>query len=124
CPLIDISLDVGHVQIMALRNRAPGIVQSFYGRIKMANIHDNKGMNMVEEVRQLRNERVVSREEMLVIARRYDEHLGIGGGSIDFEPILGDLKQRSYSGRFLMMCKDPSRFPEERNKFMDIWLRA
>ncbi|MFQ5833157.1 MAG: sugar phosphate isomerase/epimerase family protein [Candidatus Thorarchaeota archaeon] len=124
CPLIDISLDIGHGQIMALRNRAPGIVQSFYDRIRMANIHDNNGMKMVEEVRQLRNERTVSREEMLVIARRYDEHLCIGGGSIDFEPILRDLKQRSYSGRFLMMCKDPSRFPEERARFMEIWLRA
>jgi len=124
CPQLGISLDIGHGQIMALRNRANDILQSFYDRVKMVNIHDNHGMKMVEEVRQLRKEREVPREEMLVLARKYDEHLSIGEGSIDFEPILTDMKQRSYDGRFLMMCEDSEKFPEERDKFMSTWLRA
>jgi sugar phosphate isomerase/epimerase len=124
CSQLGISLDIGHGQIMALRNRANDILQSFYDRVKMVNIHDNHGMKMVEEVRQLRREREVSREEMLVLARKYDKHLSIGEGSIDFEPILTDMKQRSYDGRFLMMCENPDKFPEERDKFMDMWLRA
>ncbi|MFX1417028.1 MAG: sugar phosphate isomerase/epimerase family protein [Promethearchaeota archaeon] len=124
CPQLSISLDIGHGQIMALRNRASDIVQSFHERVRMINIHDNHGMRMVEEVRQLRSDREVPREELLVLARKYDEHLSIGEGSIDFEPILANVKERSYDGRFLMMCKDPSRFPEERQKFMNIWLKA
>ncbi|MFX1265728.1 MAG: sugar phosphate isomerase/epimerase family protein [Promethearchaeota archaeon] len=124
CSQLGISLDIGHGQIMALRNRANDIVQSFHDRVKMVNIHDNHGMKMVAEVRQLRSEREVPREEMLVLARKYDEHLGIGEGSIEFEPILAEMKQRSYDGRFLMMCKDPERFPEERDRFMDMWLKA
>ncbi len=124
CTQLGLSLDIGHGQIMAIRNRANDILQSFYDRVRMINVHDNHGMRMVDEVRQLRREREVPREELLILARKYDEHLGIGEGSIDFEPILADMKQRSYTGRFLMMCKDPDRFPEERDKFMNAWLRA
>jgi len=124
CAQLGISLDIGHGQIMAIRNRASDILQSFYDRVKMVNIHDNHGMRMVGEVRQLRREREVSREEMLVLARKYDEHLSIGEGSIDFEPILTEIKQRSYNGRFLMMCKYPEKFPEERDRFMNAWLKA
>ncbi|MHA2378839.1 MAG: sugar phosphate isomerase/epimerase family protein [Candidatus Thorarchaeota archaeon] len=124
CPHLGISLDIGHGQIMALRNRASDILQSFYEKVEMVNIHDNHGMKMVDEVRHLRREREVPQEEMLLLARKHDEHLSVGEGSIDFEPILSDMKERSYNGRFLMMCKDPEKFSEERSKFIDLWLRA
>jgi sugar phosphate isomerase/epimerase len=60
----------------------------------------------------------------LILAREHDEHLPIGEGEIVFEPIFRELKERGYAGKFLMMCKDPERFPGERDKFTKIWLEA
>jgi sugar phosphate isomerase/epimerase len=124
CPDMKIALDVGHGQIMATRNRALDVIQSFYDHIAVVNIHDNHGSRMVSKVRDLRREREVAHEELLILAREHDEHLPIGEGEIVFEPIFRELKERGYAGKFLMMCKDPERFPGERDKFTKIWLEA
>ncbi|MFW9860766.1 MAG: TIM barrel protein [Candidatus Thorarchaeota archaeon] len=124
CPDMKIALDIGHGQIMATRNRALDVIQSFYDHIAVVNVHDNNGARMVSRVRNLRLKREIPHEELLVIAREYDEHLPIGEGEIDFQPIFGELKERGYSGKFLMMCKDPGEFVDERNKFTKLWLEA
>jgi sugar phosphate isomerase/epimerase len=123
-PAMQLCLDLGHGQIMAHRNRALGHIDSFFDRIEMVNVHDNHGEKMIDEVLEEREKRNVSREEIRELANRYDEHLAIGEGDIDFECIFKELKERHYDGRFLMMCADPSRFPEEREKFMRLWLEA
>jgi sugar phosphate isomerase/epimerase len=124
CPDMKIALDIGHGQIMANRNRALDLINSFYDHIALVNVHDNHGSRMVTKVRDLRLDREVAHEELLVIAREYDEHLPIGEGEIEFQPIFRELKERGYDGKFLMMSKDPGNFKEERNKFMQLWLEA
>ncbi|MHA2068228.1 MAG: sugar phosphate isomerase/epimerase family protein [Candidatus Thorarchaeota archaeon] len=124
CPDMKIALDIGHGQIMATRNRALDVIQSFYDHIAVVNIHDNHGAQMVSKVRDIRRQREVTHEELLVIARDHDEHLALGDGNIDFHPIFRELKERGYSGKFLMMCRDPERFPTERDKFTQVWLEA
>jgi len=109
---------------MATRNRALDVIQSFYDHIAIVNVHDNNGSRMVSKVRDLRLKREVTHEELLVFAREYDEHLPIGEGEIEFQPIFRELKERGYSGKFLMMCKDPERFTDERDKFTQLWLEA
>lgn len=121
CPDVQIALDVGHGQIFAMKNRALAIIESYMDRIELVNLHDNHGSQMVEEVYKLRKEREVTREEMRDMARDYDTHLPVGDGEIDFDPVLQKLKEKSYDGRFLMMCTDPSRFPEERETFKSMW---
>ncbi len=123
-PSMQLCLDIGHGQIMAHRNRSLGHVDSFFDRIAMVNVHDNHGEKMIEEVLEQRKKRRLSREEIRELAHKYDEHLPIGEGDIDFQSIFQQLKQRNYDGRFLMMCADPARFPEEREKFMSLWLNA
>ncbi|MFW9846788.1 MAG: TIM barrel protein [Candidatus Thorarchaeota archaeon] len=124
CPDIKIALDIGHGQIMATRNRALDIIESFYDRIAMINVHDNHGQKMVGEVQEIRKDREATHAELLVLARKYDEHLPIGEGDIDFSSIFGNLKERNYSGKFLMMSRDSSAFMSEREKFMQLWLEA
>lgn len=124
CPDVQIALDVGHGQIFAMKNRAIPIIESYMDRVAMVNIHDNNGSKMVEEVLKLRKEGVVSREEMRAMAREYDTHLPLGKGEVNFEPILHRLKEKAYDGRFLLMAKDPARFPEERDMLRELWERS
>ncbi|MFW9907644.1 MAG: sugar phosphate isomerase/epimerase family protein [Candidatus Thorarchaeota archaeon] len=123
-PRIMMALDLGHGQIMATNNRALGHIQSFFERIRMVIVHDNHGQKMVDEVLKIKKERQLTTSEMREIASKYDEHLPIGTGSINFEPMFAELKQRGYDGKFLMMCNDQSRFSSEREKFLDLWLRS
>ncbi len=123
-PKIGMALDIGHGQIMTRNNRALGHVQSFPDRIRMVIVHDNHGANMVDEVIKIKKERTLSIQEMRDIARRYDEHLPIGEGNIEFTPIFRELKEANYDGKFLMMCADHTKFASEREKFTDLWLNA
>ncbi|MHA1577039.1 MAG: sugar phosphate isomerase/epimerase family protein [Candidatus Thorarchaeota archaeon] len=123
-PEISLALDIGHGQIMASRNRALGHIESFFERIKMVIVHDNNGQNMIDDILDLRKKQDVSTKETREIARKYDTHLPIGTGSIDFSPIFRELKEHKYDSKFLMMCNDHTRFPEEREKFEKLWLEA
>lgn len=124
CPTMRVALDIGHGQIMAKRNRALELIPAFFDKIVMVNVHDNNGAMMVEEVFKERKNYPISRLEMREIARKYDIHDQIGKGSINFQPLFGELKQRCYDGRFLMMSRNPVDFEEEREKFIKLWLEA
>jgi sugar phosphate isomerase/epimerase len=124
CPFLKIALDIGHGQIFATRNRALSIVESFSDRILMVNVHDNNGKDMLGEVAKLSKKGDLTREEIRNLGHDYDTHLSIGKGSIDFDPIFRELKERMYDGKFLMMSKDQSAFKSEREKFKDMWLKA
>ncbi|MDF1541020.1 MAG: sugar phosphate isomerase/epimerase [Candidatus Thorarchaeota archaeon] len=123
-PEIGLALDLGHGQIMATRNRALGHIQSFPNQIRMIIVHDNHGQKMCDDIQEIRKTRSVPCEEMRAIARKYDEHLPLGRGSIDFETMFWSLKQQGYDGKFLLLCEDQTRFPEEQEKFMELWLNA
>jgi sugar phosphate isomerase/epimerase len=120
-PSLGLAMDLGHAQILAARNRAYTMMEFFFDRIMMVNVHDNNGKAMTDEVLRLKRQRKVPLEEMREIAQRYDTHLPIGEGTIDFRAIFKVLKQHSYEGKFLMACRDQSLFPSERKKMMDLW---
>lgn len=124
CPSMKIALDIGHGQILASRNRALAIIDSFSDRIEMVNVHDNNGADMIGHLLKLREEREIPPEEIRELGMEYDLHLAIGEGKIEFEPIFKELKERSYDKKFLMMCKDPDIFSQEREKFEKLWLSA
>lgn len=123
-PNLRLAMDIGHAQILATRNRSFAIMDYFFDKILMVNVHDNQGKAMTEEVLRLKSQRNVPLEEMREIAQRYDAHLPIGTGGVDFKTIFKELKRRSYDGRFLIMCRDQSAFPNERNKLTELWDRA
>jgi sugar phosphate isomerase/epimerase len=123
-PEMKMALDIGHGQIMATRNRALGHIESFLDHIEMVIVHDNNGQEMIHDILKAREKREVSIEETRELARRYDTHLPIGEGSIDFETIFRELKERGYDGKFLMMCADQKKFLREREKFMKLWMEA
>lgn len=123
-PKVSMVLDIGHGQILSVQNRALGHIESFFDHIAMVNVHDNNGCELFQEELKKRPLSELSQEELLDFARLCDEHLPIGSGKIDFDPIFSALKQRQYDGRFLMMCADPYAFTDERGKFMNMWLSA
>jgi sugar phosphate isomerase/epimerase len=123
-PEMRMALDIGHGQIFATRNRALDHISSFYDMVAMVNVHDNNGSKMVEDVLRMKKEREVSQGEIRELAVKYDTHLPIGEGEIDFVSIFRELKQRGYDGRFLMMCEYAPDFPKEREKFIELWLAA
>jgi sugar phosphate isomerase/epimerase len=118
------ALDIGHGQILTKRNRAIEHVYAFFDKIEIVNVHDNNGSKMLDDVLKMRKEREVSQGEIRELAVRYDTHLPIGEGEIDFDPVFRNLKQHGYDGRFVMMCADPAEFPKEREKFWELWLAA
>jgi sugar phosphate isomerase/epimerase len=119
-----LALDIGHGQILAKRNRANDHINSFFDNIEIVNVHDNHGSKMLDEVLQLKSERKVTQSEIRELAVRYDTHLPIGEGEIDFGSIFKNLKQQGYDGRFVMMCECQGDFQREREKFMELWLAA
>jgi len=119
-----LALDIGHGQIFAKRNRAIDHINSFFDQIEIVNVHDNHGSTMLDDVLKMKNEREVTQGEIRELAVRYDTHLAIGEGEIDFNTIFKNLKQRGYDGRFVMMCECLGDFPREREKFMELWLAA
>ena len=121
---LKINLDIGHGQLLAVRNRALGHIENYCDNIEMINVHDNHSCQAFEEV--LRSKKVTefSQEELREMAIVCDKHLPIGDGSIDFAPIFSALKERNYDRRFLMRCADPLYFKKERENFMNRWLAA
>ncbi len=119
-----LALDIGHGQILATRNRSIDHINSFFEEIEIVNVHDNHGSEMVNDLRTLKKEREVTQSEIRELAVRYDTHLPIGEGEIDFDTIFKNLKQRGYDGRFVMMCECFADFQHEREKFLNLWLAA
>jgi len=123
-PELKIDLDIGHGQLLATQNRALGHIENYCKNIEMVNVHDNNACQAYEEI--LNNKKIAefSQDELREMAVICDQHLPIGDGSIEFSPIFSALKQRNYDGRFLMLCSDPLCYKAEREKFMDLWLKA
>lgn len=117
-------IDIGHGQILALQNRAIGHIDAFSNYIEMVNVHDNNASKMLEKELTNKSLTDASKDELREKAQRWDEHLPIGEGIIDFDPIFAALKEHEYDSRFLMMCADPILFESERRKFLDLWLSA
>ncbi len=121
---VNIALDLGHGQIMASRNRALELIQAFPEKIVIVNVHDNHGDKMMDEIQKLRAKGSVSGRDVRDIAVKYDTHLPIGEGVIDFAQIFAALKEKEYDGRFLMMSNNPLDFRNEKEKFLHLWLSA
>ncbi|MHA1928081.1 MAG: sugar phosphate isomerase/epimerase family protein [Candidatus Thorarchaeota archaeon] len=123
-PALKINLDIGHGQLLAVRNRALGHIENYCENIEMVNVHDNHACQAYEEVLSSKGMNEFDQEELREMAVVCDKHLPIGEGSIDFTPIFSALKEKNYDRRFLMRCIDPLCFKKERKKFLNLWLAA
>ncbi|TFG33614.1 sugar phosphate isomerase/epimerase [Candidatus Thorarchaeota archaeon] len=123
-PKMRMVLDIGHGQILSTRNRAIGHIETYCDRIETVNVHDNHAYEIYQEIVGVEKMSSLSREDLRDLALKSDEHLPIGNGSIEFEPIFAALKQCNYDNRFLMLSANPDAFEEERKKFLDLWLKA
>ncbi len=123
-PDLKINLDIGHGQLLAVRNRALGHIENYSDNIEMVNVHDNHACQAYEEVLRSKAMNEFGQEELREMAIVCDKHLPIGDGSIEFAPIFSALKEKGYDQRFLMRCRNPLCFKEERKKFLDLWLAA
>ena len=123
-PKLRMALDVGHGQIFATRNRAIGHINSYFDRIETVNIHDNNACQIYQELVQKNQLNSFSKADLREMALKCDKHLPIGEGTIEFEPIFSDLKQKNYNKRVLMLSNDPHDFDSERKKFLDLWVKS
>jgi sugar phosphate isomerase/epimerase len=82
-PLLNITLDLGHAQLLSDKNTSHGFIEQFPEKIKHIHIHDNYGGNSPED----------------------DLHLPIGKGSIDFVSIFSELRRIPYRGSMTLELK-------------------
>ena len=73
-PSLNLTLDLGHAQLMTETNRSYGFMEQFPERIRHIHLHDNRGGH----------------------SYRDDLHLPLGEGIIDFKDILKNLKRIGY----------------------------
>jgi sugar phosphate isomerase/epimerase len=69
-------LDIGHANLFAKENRSINLINNFKDILKHVHTHDNVGGD----------------------AEKFDLHLPIGAGKINFTPIFNKLKEIKYSG--------------------------
>ena len=74
-PLLKLTLDLGHAQLLAERNTSLGFMANFPDRIEHIHLHDNRGGWSPKD----------------------DLHLPVGEGIIDFNKLLRKLKETGYS---------------------------
>lgn len=75
-PLLHLTLDVGHAQLLREETTAFGLIAAYPDRIKHIHIHDNLGGNLPKD----------------------DLHLPPGKGIVDFKGIFDALKGIGYTG--------------------------
>lgn len=75
-PLLNLTLDLGHAQLLSSENTSFGFVEKFPERIKHIHLHDNFGGSSAGD----------------------DLHLPVGEGKIDFEKIFENLVATNYEG--------------------------
>ena len=75
-PLLNLTLDLGHAQLLSEVNTSYGFMDKHAGRIKHIHLHDNRGGDSPED----------------------DLHLPVGNGTIDFQQIFRGLKKIGYHG--------------------------
>lgn len=81
-----LTLDVGHAQLLRPTTSALDLIAAYPHRIKHLHLHDNLGGNSVND----------------------DLHLPVGDGIVDFQGILGALREAGYRGTATLELK-----PEE-----------
>ncbi|MFH1242044.1 MAG: sugar phosphate isomerase/epimerase [Pseudomonadota bacterium] len=82
-PLLNVTLDLGHAQLLGRENTSLGFLDRYPERIKHVHIHDNRGGNSVSD----------------------DLHLPVGEGMIDFEGIFRRLEQIGYQRTITLELK-------------------
>ena len=73
-PLLNLTLDVGHAQLLRKKNTSFGFIKTYPDRIKHVHIHDNLGGNTPEN----------------------DLHLPPGRGIVDFKNVFNALSEIDY----------------------------
>jgi sugar phosphate isomerase/epimerase len=96
-PLLGITLDVGHGQLLTKTNTALGIIEKLSASIGHVHLHDNHGGAGAQD----------------------DLHLPIGEGIIDFPCILDALLRKGYAGTATLELK-PRFLIESRARLLEI----
>ena len=91
-PPLNLTLDLGHAQLLTAQNTGLGFMQRFPERIRHIHLHDNLGGNTPAE----------------------DLHLPVGNGIIDFEQIFENLNLIGYDGTMTLELR-----PEEISENLD-----
>jgi sugar phosphate isomerase/epimerase len=82
-PLLNLTLDLGHAQILTKKNTSHEFIEKYPDRIKHIHIHDNRGGN----------------------SPRDDLHLPVGDGIIDFISIFKGLGSINYQRTMTLELK-------------------
>ena len=82
-PLLNMTLDLGHAQLLSAENTSYGFMDQFPERIQHIHIHDNHGGTSPAD----------------------DLHLPVGKGSIDFISLFRHLDKISYEGTMTLELK-------------------
>jgi sugar phosphate isomerase/epimerase len=85
-PSLNLTLDLGHAQLLSDKNTSFGFIEKFPDRIRHIHLHDNLGG----------------------VSQTDDLHLPVGKGAVDFDGILRRLNQTGYDGTLTLELK-----PEE-----------
>ena len=84
-PHLNLTLDIGHAQLLSNQNTSYGFIDRFPERIKHVHIHDNRGGDSPDD----------------------DLHLPVGEGIIDFGKIFRKVKEVGYHGTFTLELRPP-----------------
>jgi len=90
--LLNLTLDLGHAQLLSEENTSYGFIRAHPDRIKHIHVHDNRGGNSPDD----------------------DLHLPVGEGIVDFKRIFQQLKRIGYSGTMTLELR-----PGEIKKCLD-----
>ncbi|MBW2032574.1 MAG: sugar phosphate isomerase/epimerase [Deltaproteobacteria bacterium] len=84
-PLLNLTLDIGHAQLLSNQNTSYGFIDRFPERIKHVHIHDNRGGDSPDD----------------------DLHLPVGKGIIEFGKIFRKVKEIGYHGTITLELRPP-----------------
>ncbi len=84
-PMLYLTLDLGHAQLLTDVNTSYGFIEKYPGRIRHIHLHDNRGGD----------------------SYRDDHHLVPGEGIIDFESIFKKLKEIAYNRTITLELTPP-----------------
>jgi len=82
-PSLNLTLDLGHAQLLSDKNTSFGFIEKFPDRIRHIHLHDNLGGDSQTD----------------------DLHLPVGKGVVDFDAIFPRLNQIGYSGTMTLELK-------------------
>ena len=86
-PNLFFCLDIGHANLFGKENRSINLINNFKSILKHIHVHDNVGGD----------------------AEKFDLHLPIGAGKINFIPIFDKLKEIKYSGNITLEIYNPDK---------------